>query len=201
MTKPRTHTRQALLNAAEELLVGEGAEALTTRRIAARAGVPGGLVHYHLGTVEALLQALAGRVGVRVVAGQRAAFDAPVPFADRWHAAVLATTDPAWTAWMSLRAMSRTRSSLRATIEPFEREWQSLLAVAVDRAVEEAGVAPAAAPPMAAMASALLHGMAEERLSTGTEGHDAILDWSLGLLLALGEPPDQGTAVRRQCQW
>jgi AcrR family transcriptional regulator len=188
MTKTSAHPREALFEAAEQLLIKEGGEAITTRRVAARAGLPAGLVHYHLGTMDALLEGLAGRVGNRLLAGQRALLDAPIPFADRWHAAVVSTGEDTWRAWMALRAMGWGRPGLRAAVAGVEREWRAVLAEAVGRAVEDAGVGPAAAGPLAAMACALLHGIAEERLSVGSDGHAAILQWSEGLLLALGEP-------------
>jgi len=47
-------TRQALVTAAQELVVEGGWEMVTTRRVAERAAVSPGLVHYHVGSIEAL---------------------------------------------------------------------------------------------------------------------------------------------------
>ncbi|UNZ20723.1 TetR/AcrR family transcriptional regulator [Streptomyces sp. 891-h] len=57
-------TRARLLDAAVRLIVEQGWGEVTTRRVAARAGVPQGTVHYHFATVgdlriEAALDALA----------------------------------------------------------------------------------------------------------------------------------------------
>ena len=41
--------REALLDAAERILVESGHASITTRRLAAEAGVNQGLVHYHFG--------------------------------------------------------------------------------------------------------------------------------------------------------
>ena len=52
----RVRARDALLRAAEELFAEKGVEAVSTREIAARAGVNSGLVHRHFGNKEALLR-------------------------------------------------------------------------------------------------------------------------------------------------
>lgn len=57
-------TRQALVAAAQQLVVEGGWEAVTTRRVAERAGVSPGLVHYHVGSIEALRRCAAYQ-GVR----------------------------------------------------------------------------------------------------------------------------------------
>lgn len=48
-------SRQRLLDAAAQLIVEDGWGAVTTRRVADRAGVRPGLVHYHFSTVSDLL--------------------------------------------------------------------------------------------------------------------------------------------------
>ena len=53
--RPGHETEQALLDAAERLLVDFGAAGITTRRVAEEAGVNHGLVHYYFGSVEQLL--------------------------------------------------------------------------------------------------------------------------------------------------
>ncbi|WP_167145565.1 TetR family transcriptional regulator [Actinomyces sp. ZJ308] len=50
----RTSTHQQLVTAAQQLVVDGGWETVTTRRVAERAGVSPGLVHYHVGSVEKL---------------------------------------------------------------------------------------------------------------------------------------------------
>ena len=55
----RTSTRQELIAAAQQLVVDGGWEMVTTRRVAERAGVSPGLVHYHVGSIEGLRRAAA----------------------------------------------------------------------------------------------------------------------------------------------
>jgi TetR/AcrR family transcriptional regulator, regulator of biofilm formation and stress response len=55
-TRERGHaTRQRLLTAAEQLIAEVGWGSVTTRKIAERAGVPFGVVHYHFSSVTDLL--------------------------------------------------------------------------------------------------------------------------------------------------
>src|SRR3954453_10965883 len=52
---------QRMLDAADELLATEGAEALTTTRVAGAAGVSVGSLYQYLPDKEAIVEALAGR--------------------------------------------------------------------------------------------------------------------------------------------
>lgn len=54
--------RERILNAAEELFAEAGFDATPTSRIAERAGVPKGLVHYYFTRKPDLLEALVGRL-------------------------------------------------------------------------------------------------------------------------------------------
>ena len=54
-TSARSAAEEALLDAAERLLVEVGYGGITTRRLADAAGVNHGLVHYYFGSNEALL--------------------------------------------------------------------------------------------------------------------------------------------------
>ena len=55
----KTSTRQELIAAAQQLVVDGGWEIVSTRRVAERAGVSPGLVHYHVGSIEGLRRAAA----------------------------------------------------------------------------------------------------------------------------------------------
>jgi AcrR family transcriptional regulator len=186
--------RRRLLAAAEQVLLSDGFGALTTRRIARQAGVPGGLVHYHFGSLDRLSAELAEVVGRRLVEGQRAVFGAAVPWPTRWRAAALwASEAPTWTAWMGLRAAGPAHQPLRRAVQRVEREWQAEVA----RAVRSAGaeLAPGQLPEAAlvGVVSAVLHGVAEEAASGAGADHEPLVAWIEGLLVAAaGEPLSAG---------
>ncbi len=77
-------TRKALLDAAEELLVSKGAAAITTRKVADRAGVNQALVHYHFGTIEQLLLAVLERVSVQVKERSQQIYRTDGSFMEGW---------------------------------------------------------------------------------------------------------------------
>src|SRR2546423_15631383 len=78
---------EAFLDAAERLLVREGAAGISTRQLAREAGLNHGLVHYYFGSVdELLLQALERFTG-RLLDRQRAMYATDLPFVGKWRTA------------------------------------------------------------------------------------------------------------------
>src|SRR5437867_8500965 len=88
MSAPRAKAVEALLDAAERLLVEVGHAGITTRRLAGEAGLNQGLVHYYFGSLdEVLLQALE-RFTQRLIERQRAMYQAELPFIEKWRTAM-----------------------------------------------------------------------------------------------------------------
>lgn len=58
-------TKSKILNAVAELLLSEGHQKVSVRRVAAQAGVNHGLVHHYFGSKEKMLAAAVGYVGDR----------------------------------------------------------------------------------------------------------------------------------------
>ena len=79
-TRPGHETEQALLDAAERLLIEVGAAGITTRRVADEAGANHGLVHYYFGSVEQLLVRVLERFTERLIERQRQMYAADMPF-------------------------------------------------------------------------------------------------------------------------
>ena len=86
--RPGHETEQALLDAAERLLVEVGAAGITTRRVAEEAGVNHGLVHYYFGSVEQLLVRVLERFTERLIERQRQMYAADTPFLEKWRTAM-----------------------------------------------------------------------------------------------------------------
>jgi AcrR family transcriptional regulator len=80
-------TREQILDAAAELLRGEGSAATTTRAVAEQAGVRLSLVHYHFGGKGRLLAELLARENAKLLARQQALYAGPEPLADKWRTA------------------------------------------------------------------------------------------------------------------
>ena len=87
-TSRRETATSALLDAAERLLIETGHAALTTRRVAAEAGVNHGLVHYYFGSMEELLLQVLERFTDRLIERQTTMYEADVPFLEKWRTAM-----------------------------------------------------------------------------------------------------------------
>jgi AcrR family transcriptional regulator len=87
-TPARFTAEEALLDAAERLLVEVGYAGITTRRLAETAGVNHGLVHYYFGSNEALLVRALERFTERLIARQRELYAHDEPFVEKWRTAM-----------------------------------------------------------------------------------------------------------------
>ena len=107
MARPRLHSADAVLDAAEEIVVAEGRRQLTVRALAQRAGASNGSIYHAFGSVETVVASAWLRRAERFLALQRAAVEAElaVPGPDAGRRAVLAAADtPARLADEDLRA-------------------------------------------------------------------------------------------------
>jgi AcrR family transcriptional regulator len=77
-------TRVALLDAAEELLLEEGYAAVTSRRVAERAGTNAALIHYYFQSMDGLFVELFRRGAERGLERQAAALHSPQPLWALW---------------------------------------------------------------------------------------------------------------------
>jgi AcrR family transcriptional regulator len=122
----RAATRSALLNAALELLVEDGYANLTTRRIAARAGVSqGAQQHYFKSKSELVLEAV--RHAVAQVADDALHRTGPPALEDPARQEAMLDEmwavhqSPAFKATLELWAASRTDTELRRSLRSLER--------------------------------------------------------------------------------
>lgn len=81
-------TRTALLDAAKHVLRERGYAALSTREVAAEAGVPLSQIHYHFGSKQGLVLALFEYLNAQLLARQEALYrDPSLTLADQWDRA------------------------------------------------------------------------------------------------------------------
>src|SRR5580693_8529487 len=79
---------EAFLDAAERLLIREGAAGISTRQLAREAGQNHGLVHYYFGSVDELLLQALERFTTRILERQRAMYGSEGPFIEKWRKAM-----------------------------------------------------------------------------------------------------------------
>jgi AcrR family transcriptional regulator len=165
---------------------------VTTRRLATEAGLNHGLVHYHFGSVEAVLAAVLDRALQRTLGRMRAALAGGAPFRARWRAAMAALDaqvaggDARLVAELSTAALHA--PALRTRLAAAAEAWRALLAAALADAVAEYGLSPATAAPAAGLLGALMAGMTAERVLEPGRDQGELARWVEGWLLALGDP-------------
>ena len=201
MSKTAGQTREQItgrfLDAAERLLAGSGHESLSTRSVAAEAGLNHSLVHYYFGSVDGLLLAVAERAGARLIARQEIAYAAGEHFVERWREALRALEDDLGSGrarvLSELEAAARNRPALRERLAALDAARRRLLTVAFSEAASEYGLGQWMVEPMVALASTFSRGMRDERLLGIEAGHEALLRWFDGVLVSLQETGPSGT--------
>ena len=177
-TRPGHGTEQALLDAAERLLVAAGADGITTRRVAEEAGANPGLVHYYFGSVEQLLVRVLERFTERLIERQRELYAADIPFREKWRTAMVYLEEdrPYQKIWFELQALSWNRPELRERVVRVHTEWRAVLSEAFAGAREELGLDV----PLEALVSLVYtfnEGMMLDRLSGLETEHRELLEW------------------------
>ena len=163
-------TRTALLDAALALMVEEGYAAVTSRRVAAKAGLKPQLVHYYFRTMDDLFLALVRRGAEHNLARQTRALASPQPLRALWAFA----TDPTVTVMSTeLAALANHRKAIQAEIGAYAEQFRRLETDALAKILEAQGADPDELP--AAAVSVLVTSVArvlalEEALGM-TTGH------------------------------
>jgi AcrR family transcriptional regulator len=188
--------RQKLVAAAERILIRDGRAGITTRRLAREAGLNHGLVHYHFGSVDGVLAATLDSAGERALARIGAALSVDAPFLERWRTMAAAMEEHIRSGdaklLAELAAVAINDPRLRERYATVIATWRSLVEGALDRAVDEYRLSPGAVEPAAALVTALVQGIVDERLMGVSAGHAELLQWIEGWLLALEEAPPGG---------
>ena len=178
-TAARSSAEEALLDAAERLLVEVGYPGITTRRLAEEAGVNHGLVHYYFGSNENLLVRALERFTERLIARQRELYAADVPFIEKWRTAMryLISDDVTYEkVWLELQALGWNQPELRGRLIHVNDEWRAVLRDAFEQPHRELGIEM----PLDALVSLVMTfniGVIVERLGGIEAGHQELLDW------------------------
>lgn len=137
--------RTALLDAAQELMLQEGYAAVSSRRVAAKAGLNSALVYYYFGTMDDLFIALFRR-------GAEHSFER--------QAVALSAAQPLWALWdlihdysstaltMEFIALANHRKAIRAEIASSSKKFRQLQLTALSTVLAGYGIDPASWPPV-----------------------------------------------------
>jgi AcrR family transcriptional regulator len=137
-------TRTALLDAAMQLMLEEGYAAVTSRRLAAKAGLKPQLVHYYFRTMDDLFLALVRRGAEQNLARQARALGSAQPLRAFWNF----STDPAGAKLtMEFSALANHRKAIRAELAGDAEEFRRLQGRALARALDGYRIDSATIPP------------------------------------------------------
>jgi AcrR family transcriptional regulator len=181
-------TRAALLDAAERLMLQEGYAAVTSRRVAATAGLKPQLVHYYFRTMDDLFLAL---------------YRSRAELGLELHAQAAASDQPLWAYWdlsqdprgtrltMEFIALANHRKEIRAEItesaERFRADELKGIEVAFSRyAVDQERYPPLLCTVLMTAISQFL--VIEHEILGMTTGHAATVTFVEGLLTELEGP-------------
>jgi AcrR family transcriptional regulator len=177
-TAPTPTPEEALLDAAERLLVDVGHAGISTRRLAAEAGVNHGLVHYYYGSLENLFIQVLERFTARMIERQQAMYSAERPFIEKWRTAMryLSEDRDYQKVWWELQALSWNRPELQGRVASVNEEWRAVLTEAFAEPHARYGLEI----PLDALVSLVMTfnmGIIQEQLSGITARHGELLEW------------------------
>jgi AcrR family transcriptional regulator len=142
---PEAKNRVVLLDAAEQLLIEEGYAAVTSRRVAEKAGLKPQLVHYYFRTMDDLFLEVFRRYADQGMQAHRQALASPQPLWALWRFGI---NPAASRLTMEMAALANHRKALRAEMsryaERFREQQREVFVTALDRH----GVLPAEVPPV-----------------------------------------------------
>jgi AcrR family transcriptional regulator len=179
-----SNTRARLLDAAEVLLLEEGYAAVSSRRVAAKAGLKPQLVHYYFRTMDDLfLEVFRRRAEHNVARIERAVA------ADRsLHAVWQLNADLGGAAFnIEFVALANHRKAIRAEIARYAERFRAAQLEAVTAALAALGITEEQLPPIVALLimTGLTQVVAIEDALGVTAGHDTTLAFVDQLLGAL----------------
>jgi AcrR family transcriptional regulator len=142
---PDAKNRGLLLDAAEQLMIEEGYAAVTSRRLANKAGLKPQLVHYYFRTMEDLFVAVFRRRAEEGLQVQAQVLQSPQPLWAIWRFG----TDPDFTRIsMEFMALANHRKEMRAEIAYYAERFRDAERQAVTAALQRYGADGTNVPPV-----------------------------------------------------
>ncbi|BBZ12208.1 TetR/AcrR family transcriptional regulator [Mycobacterium branderi] len=142
---PDAKNRGVLLDAAEQLMLEEGYAAVTSRRVAEKAGLKPQLVHYYFRTMDDLFLAAFRRRAEEGLRVHAQALRSPQPLWALWRFSI----DPTATAvTMEYVALANHRKALKAEIAYYAERFREEQRDAVSNVLERYGIDAEEVPPL-----------------------------------------------------
>ncbi|MGU3585220.1 TetR/AcrR family transcriptional regulator [Rhodococcus sp. C26F] len=181
---PDAKNRTVLLDAAEQLMLEKGYAAVTSRRVAERAGLKPQLVHYYFRTMDDLFLEMFRRRAEEGLAVQAEVAKSPNPLRALWEF----STDPAAVAvTMEFIAMARHRDALRSEIARYSELFRVGQRDAARTALARSGYDLTRIPPvvLSVLMTSISRVLVMEESLGLTAGHAEtyeLVEWCLSML-------------------
>jgi len=169
-------TRAQLLDAAEQLLLEEGYAAVTSRRVAAKAGLKPQLVHYYFRTMDDLYLEVFRRSAEHNMARFERAIAEDGSLGNLWRV----NADAQGAAFMiEFVALANHRKAIRTEIARYAERFRTAQVDAVRLALAGSGVSEDDVPPIAALLTmtGIAQVLALEDALGVTAGHDTMIEF------------------------
>jgi TetR/AcrR family transcriptional regulator len=177
---PDAKNRGVLLDAAEQLMLEDGYAAVTSRRVADRAGLKPQLVHYYFRTMDDMFIEVFRRRAVEGLEAQAAALASPQPLWALWEFG----TDPAGTRLtMEFMGLANHRKALQTEIAVYAERFREQQVDGISKALRRYGYDVADVPPVvwAVFATSISRVLIMEQTLGMSAGHAETLafcmDW------------------------
>jgi len=140
----KADTSTVLLEAAKKVLRQKGYSGLSTRDVAAAAGVPLSQIHYHFGSKQGLLLALFEYLNTQLIERQNALFgDQTLKLSEQWDKACDYLDDDIASGYVrvlqELNTASWSDPEVAKVVRGAVKEWLDLIAILARRAEREFG--------------------------------------------------------------
>lgn len=191
-----TEPRAAILDATIGIMREEGYAAVSSRRIAIRAGLKSKLVHYYFRNMDELFLAVYKRIEDEHFAQLAKTLAAPNPLKALWQLNMDSTNT---TMVLELNALASHRKVLRAEMARASERFRLLQAALLERAIAQSGGGGSQPPPMvlSVLALAVSRLLAMDSVLGVATGHEETLQWIGGFLDTIEEQcPDAGRTNR-----
>jgi AcrR family transcriptional regulator len=191
--RPRAATeekRRRILDATEEIMLKDGYAAVSSRSVAAAAGIQAPLVHYYFPTLDDLFVSVVQRRAGRNVERIAAALVSPEPLKAWWELA----SDPRGTSlFIELLAAANHRVALKAEVGAIAREVRQMQLDALATLLPEYGIDAELFPPP--LVAAAMQGLAFSAVQDHVAGYDTAADEAIA---AMGRLVDRLEARRNR---
>jgi AcrR family transcriptional regulator len=190
-TQENSRTRTAILDATEAIMREEGYAAVSSRRVAERAGLKSQLVHYHFGTMDELFLELYRRTEEDYFSRHLKSLTSSDPIGELWK---FSTDTSGIELVLEFVAAANHRKSLRDELARGTERSRSIQNAILTRLLQDSGTDPVQYPPeiLSFFISSVSRALVTEANLGVTAGHAAIFEYVEILLQRLRRKPDSG---------